>query len=325
VRLTEGLGLSTDETPLKPTSYWRLSSRVEEHLLSNRQETAWLRVVFWLILGISASYVILFLRREDLTEDVVWILHLKGYVLILLMHAALLFTYRRSNDHLHIGPGLKKLKTKIPNESAVPVRITILQHKAITGVDEGYLWIEDGTIFYKGIQTAFRLNWEDIPPMGLWSRKDRPNLAANRMPTILPIPFENRDLKVKYEILDSHEDFGTRKRAATFYNSLVTWLRERPNSSLESLLPPTEIHPGFKMEGRAMFEPVYATGIMAALDLILILSMNFGVSFRGSAAGFAVLATLILATVFILSVRLFLHCLNSCRVRMKYQNSLLGL
>jgi len=325
VRLTEGLGLSSDENALKPTSYWRLSSRVEEHLLSNRQETAWLRVVFWAILGISASYVILFLRRSDLTEDVVWILHLKGYVLITLMHAGLFYIYRRLNDHLHIGPGLKKLKTKIPNEGAVPVRIHILQHKAITGVDEGYMWIEEGTIFYKGIQTAFRLNWEDIPPMSLWDRKDRPNIAANRMPTTLPIPFENRDLKIKYEILDSHEDFGTRKRAATFYNSLLQWLRERPNSSLETLLPPTEIHPGFKMEGRATFEPVYATGILAGLDLALLLSMNFGVSFRGSAVGFAILATGLLGILFIISARLFLHCFNASKVRTRFQNSLLGL
>src|SRR5690606_17807543 len=144
-------------------------------------------------------------------------------------------------------------------------------------------------IFFKGLQTVFRLNWEDIPPMSLWDRKDVPNLAANRMPTTLPIPYENRGLKVKYEILDANEDFASRRRAAYFYSGLLEWLRDRPNSALETLLPPTDVHPGFCMPGRATWEPVYGLGAIILVDLGLLLSMNVGVNLHGSAQAFAIM------------------------------------
>ncbi len=315
MRLSEGLDLQSGDTAPRPVSHWRLSSRIEEHLLGTRQETVWLRTVFWANFGIAATYVLMFLRRSDLTDEVAWILHIKGYIIITLMHFALFYLYRRMINHLHIGPGMRRLKTKIPNDSAVPVRISVIQRGITTGIDEGFLWIDDGTIFFKGLQTVFRLNWEDIPPISLWDRKDVPNLGANRMPTTLPIPYEKRQLKIKYEILDAHEDFATRRKAAHFYSSLLEWLRDRPNSALETLLPPTDVHPGFCMPGRTTWEPVYGLAAIAAIDIALLLSMNLGVNLRGSSQAFAVLLSIILAIGGAVAIKNFILAYRTVTIR----------
>lgn len=319
--MTEGLGLNESDSPARPTSFWRISSRVEDHLLTGRNETIYLRVIFWILLAISATYIIAFLRRSDLTEDVVWILHLKGYVLVAIANVALLYIYRRMLNFLYLGPGLKRLKLKLPDESAVPIRLTLTQHNAITGVDEGYLWFSEGTLFYKGRQTTFRLNREDVPAISLWKRKERPNLALNKMPETLPVPYGDTDLKIKFSVLDSHEDFTTRRQASHFYNSLIQWLNDRPQGSLESLLPPTDLHPGFRIRERYGKEPLYAAIALTVTNLTIILSMNFGTSFRGSAVGFAALCTILHVVLLIFSIKLLRDSMNTVRVRTQLEKN----
>lgn len=321
MRLTEGLGLNDTDTSVRPTSFWRVSSRVEDHLLTGKNETIYVRIIFWALLAICTSYIVGFLRRPDLTDEVVWILHLKGYVIAAISNIALIYIYRRMMNYLYLGPGLKRLKLKLPDDSAVPIRMTITQQKAITGLDEGYLWFSDGTLFYKGRQTTFRLNREDVPAISLWNRKERPNLAMNRMPEILPIPNGNSDLKIKFSILDSHEDFTTRRQASQFYNSLILWLNDRPQGSLESLLPPTELHPGFRISDRNGREPLYAAIALTVTNIIVILSMNFGTSFRGSAVGFAVLCTLLHLVLLYFSVKLLREAHNTIRVRTELEKN----
>lgn len=291
MRLTEGLGLGSGEAPIRPNSGWRLSSRIEEHILKTSQDTQWLRTVCWFILGLSATYALIFLRRSDLTDDIAWILHLKGYALVIAMHAALIYAYHRVTNSIHLGPGVRKLKTKIPSENALPVRIHVLQQDSITGIDEGYMWIEDGTIFFKGIQTVFRINWDDVPPMSLWKNSDRPQLAKNRVPEIIPVPSLGHDLKVRFEVLDRFDDYGTRRRAAEFYSSYCRWLTDRPKGSLESLLPPSALHPAFIRKGFAKWEPVVGLALLAVLDVALAISLNLGVRYQGTSTGFAIIAT----------------------------------
>lgn len=306
---------------MRPNSFWRVSSRVEDHLFTNQNETLIVRTIFWILLGVSAIYVLAFLRRENLSDEVAWILHLKGYLVITLLNAGLLYIYKRILNHIHLGPGLKKLHAKIPDEDAVPVRIRITQNGAITGVDEGFLWILEGTLYYKGRQTVFRLNREDVPPLSLWPRKERPNLALNRLPESILVPTENHLLKINYTILDSHEDFGTRRKASHFQNQLVDWLTERPVGSLESLLPPTELHPGFLSQFRGQ-EPLIAGIVLTSLNLTIVLAMNIGVNFSASSQGFAILCTILHLILLAFSVKFLLLAANTIKIRQDLEKNL---
>lgn len=315
MRLTEGLGLQDSDIPARPTSYWRLSSRVEDHLLHSKNETVTIRVVVWALLAIATVYVLAFLRRADLSDDVIWILHLKGYFVSAVLNSALFYIYYRMLNHLHLGPGLKRLKLKLPDDSAVPVRLTLTQRAIVTGVDEGYMWFQEGTLFYKGRQTTFRLNAGDVPATSLWAKRDRPNLAVNKMPQVIPVPHRDSDLKVRYAILDSQEDFGTRRQASHFYNALVSWLHKRPEGSWESLLPPLDLHPGFRPGDRQALEPILAGAALSVINLAIVVLMNVGVPYRASALPFVGICTILHTILLYFSVRLFLTALQSYRLR----------
>jgi len=315
VKLTEGLGINESDAPARPTSFWRLSSRVEDHLLQSHSETLFIRAIFWVLLAVSTTYILTFLRRFDLTDDVVWIIHIKGYFVATIMNIALFYIYNRKLNHLYLGPGLKALKHKLPNDTAVPVRLTILQQKAATGIDEGYMWIDEGALLYKGRQTTFRLNREDVPALSLWSKKDRPNPGTNRMPEIIPIPYDDRQLKIHFKVLDSHEDFATRRQAANFYNSTLNWLKKPPENSFESLLPPVDLHPGFRTNLPQSREPLFAGAVLTIINLTIVLAMNLGVSFRGTAVSFGIMCTILHLILLFFSVKLLLKARNTVRVR----------
>ncbi|MFM9873221.1 MAG: hypothetical protein ACKVQS_07120 [Fimbriimonadaceae bacterium] len=321
MNVTDGLGINSTDAPARPTSFWRLSSRVEDHLLTSHSETVFIRALFWVLLAISTTYILTFLRRSDLTDDVVWILHLKGYLVATIMNIALFYIYYRKLNHLYLGPGLKALKHKLPNDSAVPVRLTIYQQRAITGIDEGYMWIDEGALLYKGRQTTFRLNREDIPALSLWSKKDRPNPATNRMPEIIPIPYNDRQLKIHFKVLDSHEDFATRRQAASFYNTTINWLKNPPENNFESLLPPVDLHPGFRISLPQSREPLFAGIALSVINLTIILAMNIGVNFRGTAISFAVMCTLFHLILLFFSVKLLLKARNTIRVRTQLEKN----
>lgn len=315
MRLTEGLGLDESDIPARPISHWRLSARVEDHLFNTKNETVGIRVILWALLAVATVYILAFLRRSDLSEDAVWILHLKAYFVSAVLDSALFYIYYRMLNHLHLGPGLKRLKHKLPDDSAVPVRITVTQRAVVTGIDEGYAWFQEGTLFYKGRQTTFRLNRDDIPATSLWAKKDRPNLRLNKMPEVLPIPYKDTDLHIRYTILDSQEDFGTRRQASHFYNSLVNWLSTRPEGSWESLLPPTDLHPGFRPDTRQAKEPVIAGAILCAVNLAIVVLMNVGINYRSSATPFVAICTILHLVLLYFSLRLFLTAMHSYRVR----------
>jgi hypothetical protein len=315
VRLSDGLGINESDAPARPTSFWRLSSRVEDHLLTSHSETLFIRALFWVLLAVSTTYILAFLRRSDLTDDVVWIIHIKGYVIATILNIALFYIYYRKLNFLFLGPGLKTLKHKLPNDTAVPIRLTIFQQKATTGIDEGYMWIDEGTLFYKGRQTTFRINREDIPALSLWSKKDRPNPSTNRMPDTIPIPYDDRQLKIQFKVLDSHEDFATRRQAANFYNSTINWLNKPPENNFESLLPPVDLHPGFRVSIPQAREPLYAGIALTIINLSIILAMNLGTNFKGTAVSFAVICTILHLILLFFSVRLLLKARNTIRVR----------
>ncbi len=321
MKLTEGLEINESDAPARPTSFWRLSSRVEDHLLNSNSETVFIRALFWVLLAVSTTYILTFLRRDDLADDVVWIIHLKGYVVATIMNLALFYIYYRKLNHLYLGPGLKALKHKLPSETAVPVRLTIFQQKAVTGIDEGYMWIDEGTLFYKGRQTTFRLNREDVPALSLWTKRDRPNPASNKMPDTIPIPYDDRQLKIKFKVLDSHEDFATRRQASNFYNATQNWLNKPPENNFESLLPPVDLHPGFRMSLPQAREPFFAGAALSLINLSIILAMNFGISFHGTAVSFGIMCTILHLILLFFSVRLFLKARNSVRVRTELEKN----
>lgn len=297
------------------TSTWRLTQRAEENLVVTHKETLWIRAVSWIVLAIAVSYTLAFLRRDDLSNDVVWILHIKGYMLMAFMHAVLYFVYRRVCDHIYLGPGLRKISTKIPDEDAVPIKLEIRQNKVLTGIDEGYLWLEDGTLYYKGLQTNFRLNHGDVPPLSHWRYRDRPNPGQGKLPDRLPLRLMDRDMEVRFAILDAYEDFASRRKAHTFRQTVYDWLTDDSQGNLESLLPPTSVHPGLQRSKIFGMEPVVASWTLVSIDLLLVISMNYGVNYHGAAAFFAATATAMHIIFGLVATSLAIHCTRSKLVR----------
>lgn len=302
-------------TALRPVSRWKLTSRAEENIEGSSRETLWFRVVAWAVLAAGFGYVLTFLRRDDLSNEVLWILHLKGYMMLAAMHGVLIYIYLRMCDHVCIGPGIKKVRTQRPMDDASPVRLTVTQNGVVTGADEGYVWLNDGTLFYKGFQTAFRLNADDTIDVRQWPRRYRPNPSHGKLPDQVLCQAGSRVMDCKFKLLEAYEDYNTRRRTHEFQMGVYKWLHEKPEGSLESLLPPRETHAALRKTGWPSWEPVYGCSIMVAVDLVLAVSMNYGISFTGPAKTWALIATIVHAGLLVAAVVTGVHCLKARQLR----------
>lgn len=294
---TGGLKLEGPGVVVKPTAEWRITGAPEERLKSSPLETAWQRIVAWFLLICGITYAFLVARRPG-PPEAYFVDNLRTLALIALAQASLFYLYRRESNWIDIGLGLKRLKTKVPTESACSVSVSIRQLGAVTGRDEGYMWIQGGTLYFKGLQSVFRLNSEDVPPLESWPRRAHPDPASLRPPHGMPVVGGRHDMSLDIRFIDPYEDYGSRRRSSEFIDSLMAWLREKPQGELESLLPPDAVHPMLQQPGTAQYEGIVAGSVLTGINLALLSTARRDIDGRTIAAlgeAFLVAATLVLA------------------------------
>ena len=302
------------EGPIKPTSQWRMTAQAEERVAQAAHETIYYRVLAWFLLIVGFTFELVF-ARNPVDAGSAFILGAKAYLLIISAQLVLHFLYRRLADHLYLGPGLRRIQAKVPDDRACPVHIQIKQSGVVTGCDEGYMWFEEGSLYFKGLQSVFRLNPEDVIPLRQWPKNMRPNPDHGRLPQHLLLESDDHPMVIDISLIDPFEDFNTRRRAHFFQLEVMEWLVQRPAGSLESLLPPKQVHPGLHRPDYTRNEMIIGAGGMIGINAILLLTARPDFSVR-SVQGF-VSAVAFLMTAFLLyrAIRLAVHTLKTTRVR----------
>lgn len=240
-----------------------MPSQITELIQHSPLETVYLRVCAWFFLFCGLTYYFMIARRFELGTPALTN-HIQVLGLIAIAQLCLVFLYTRMSNKIDLGPGLKRLKTKIPDETAVPVAVDVVQHEVVTGTDEGYMWIESGTLYFKGLQTVFRINSSDVPPLAVWPRKMRPSIDNGVPPKHILVPVNDRVVRLKLRLLDPFEDSKARRLSSQFNRALTKWLVEKPSGSLESLLPPLDLHDSLRHVTLFRFE-----GLIAGIGLLL--------------------------------------------------------
>jgi len=253
--------------------------------------------------------------RNPRDAESAFLLAAKAYTLIIVAELALFFLYRRLSDFLYLGPGLKRIRTKVPDDRAVPVHVRITQAGVVTGCDEGYMWIEDGTIFFKGLQSVFRLNSADVIPLREFPRKHRPNPDHGRHPRVLYLTSDWQQVALEIDLIDPFEDFNTRRRAHFFHLELMEWLVQRPAGSLETLLPPLQVHPGLHRADFSSVELVSAAGALTAINAILVFTARLDSRLNTVPSILAALFLVVNIVLLVRAVRFGIQVLRTQKIR----------
>lgn len=297
----------------KPTATWRIPSNALERIEESSLETAWLRFFAWAFLIFGVLWYFVFAHNFQ-NPETSFTQHLEVFLIMVSAQAALGFLYYRLSNRIDIGTGLKRLSTKVPETAACPVMLEIAQDGVVTGYDEGFLWLSDGTLFFKGLQTVFRVNAEDVPPVQEWPRKRRPNIDEGRPPRWIPIESET-GLVLRYKYIDPFEDHSARRRTGALDKAVALWLKERPHGSLETRLPPLHLHPSLRQLGPLRLEGLVAGIFMTVIDLVLLFSVRFSFGPDEALSVSNFLSAAAVALLLFLSVRLTVSQARDLAVR----------
>jgi hypothetical protein len=263
--------LTDEEFPLKvaePTADWHVPDRE----LAPRNDNLWQRVLAW-VFFVTGFAFFLFVRSSVTTEVAFTVATSEALVLMGISQVLLIYIYRRISNNVEPGTGFRRLHTKVPESADLPVQVEILRDGCMTGRDKGYIWLAEGTWYFKGLQTAFRFNQQDIVPIEAWPRSIAPDPHRDKPPRTLPMKSQLGHLVLRVDVLDPFEDYAKRKRVKGFYREMYDWLRERPRGAIESLLPPTAVHPSLVRTDPARFEGLAASGVMVLLDTMVLLGL----------------------------------------------------
>ena len=308
--------ITADEFPLKvaePTAEWAMPPDRER--VSNAKESVWQRVVAWVFLA-SAVFFFVFARGTVRTEVTYVVSTSQALVLAALSQAVLIYLYRRLSSHIEKGSGFRRLQSKVPEKADLPVRVEIVREGCLTGCDEGFIWQEHGTWYFKGLQTAFRFNQQDVVPIEAWPRSIRPDPAQDKPPSVFPMKSKVGHLVLKIKVIDPYEDFAKRKRAKEFYREMLDWLCDRPRGEIESLLPPTTVHPSLRRRDAARFEGLAGAVLMVMVDTAILAGLPHD-GLRTNLGTFGLLAAIAVTGLLFASVRLAWLELRDLTVRQR--------
>lgn len=296
--------ITDEQFPLKvaePTAEWHLPDE-RELITSGPKDGLWFRVLAAVF--ILTGFAFFLVSRSTVGSEITYTVSVSEAIfLIAISQALLVFFYRRQSNHVDVGSGFRRLKTKVPPTADLPVAIDIVREGCLTGRDSGYIWLEDGTWYFKGLQTAFRFNQHDVVPVEAWPRSIKPDPGADKPPRTIPMKSKSGDLTLRINVIDPYEDYAKRKRAKAFYRKMYDWLTERPRGAIESLLPPRAVHPSLKRRGFWQYEGLVAAVFMVTVDSAVIAGLPKG-GFSTNLGNFGVLAALGMTVLVAMSIRL---------------------
>lgn len=276
--MTAGLDVNLSHHARKAASEWRIPSSNTELLRANPKETLWQRVLAWIFL-IAGFAFYFYIARNETFPPTALVSHFKSFVLIGVSVGILVFLLTRLSNDINLGRGLKRLQTKMAEVEACPVRIVIWQNDTITGIDEGFAWLEDGILYYKGLQCIFRLSPEEVKPLDQWPAKRRPVPEDGRMPEWLLLETEHRKTVMSLKLIDPFEDFNIRRRSHRFQMGLTKWLRERPSDTIEGVLPPLAVHPCLLRTDTMQYEGVGTGLVLVMISFLMLLFCKLDFNF----------------------------------------------
>ncbi len=293
--------LKDDEFSLKvtdPTSEWHLPADQSEFIRHSPFANVWLRAVSWVFFG-AGFFAFTFVAKFVSADVSQFVATSEALVLLVISESVLIFLYRKISTHVDVGTGYRRLRSKVPEEQPLPLRVEVYRHGSLTGRDEGFMWLQDGTWYFKGLQTAFRFNQQDVVPIEAWPRRIRPDPARDRPPRNIPMKSINGPLELVVQVIDPHEDYAKRKRAKTFYRELYNWLTERPHGSIESLLPPLAVHPSLRRTGLVKYEGMVAGIVLVGLNSAVLFRLSGQYSLSSDVGSFELMvATVVGALLF---------------------------
>lgn len=275
-------GLLDDvERAERPAASWRPTPHATDRLGTAYTEAVWQRAIAWFFWLSGMAYLFLFARPTALSgfagaPEMAMMAHVKALTMAGAGQLALALLYGRLRDNIDIGPGIGRVQAKVPDANACRCRVKVVQDGVVTGLDEGFLWLEGGTLYFKGLQTAFRINPDDVLPLRDWPKSDRtladPTIAAD----VTNLCLKERGRRLCCAYVERFDDHEARRRISNLRRALYSWLREPGESSLESLLPPREVHPSLLAAGPFRYEAVFAGGLMVAASVLAILLTPHG-------------------------------------------------
>ena len=285
----------------EPTAEWVLPPE-RERLRPKSLENVWQRGLAWLF--VLTGFAFFLVVRRTITEEVPFtVATTQALVLIGLAQLVLFYLYRRQSSHIEAGTGFRRLRSKVPDSADLPITVEVFREGSITGMDAGFMWQQDGTWYFKGIQTAFRFNQQDVVPIEAWPNRIKPDPSRDKPPCVIPMKSKSGHLVIKIKVIDPYEDFAKRKRAKQFYREIYDWLVERPRGAIESLLPPFAVHPALCRTDRWRYEGTVAAIVMVAIDSAVLAGLPHD-GFRTNVGSFSLFAAMGVTALLFGSVRL---------------------
>jgi hypothetical protein len=159
------------------------------------------------------------------------------------------------------------LKDEVSAETYFEGKISVRYQDRQAGADDGVIWIEDGLLRFKGLQTEFALpsQWITQIVKAKESRNSEFVEVSCCVPPILPVTVRFFDLNRVGELVEAIDE-------ECFYEDLCHWCEERTDSEAQAVYPPTRVNPN---EGQgAISAMVLCIGCAMCGFLMLFISVN---------------------------------------------------
>lgn len=318
------------ETPLydieikvaEPTAEWHVPPE-SGRIATPAREEIWLRGLSWFFMIVGLLF---FATSRSLSgnQTILVVTIFQAIIIVGFSQLVLVYLYRRKSNFIDIGSGFSRLVSKVPDHADLLVNVEIYREGVLTGKDCGYIWLDNGTWFFKGISTAIRLNQQDVVPIEAWPRRIRPDPSNDRPASRFPLKSMSGRLEIRIKVVDPYEDFAKRKRAKQYYREMYDWLVERPRDGIESLLPPLAVHPCLSQPASRFHSGVIAGLIMVGVDTAILAGLPRE-SMTSDLGSFSAFAALIVAGLTFSGLWLATNELHDSTVRANLQKKSVGL
>lgn len=251
--------------PGSPHARWTVPPNRERDLSKGPFDHLWVRLMA-VVLAVG-GFIVRSFAPQAIDTMSLFVIESKGWLVYLLGQGLFLWLVRYTRDRISFDGSVRKLLMSANMGQACPVQVVVRQWGVVTGADQGLAWIEGDRLSFKGVSTAFFTRRSDLPAWVMWSREQRKQSASNRPRRRLPLPWVD-GASLEIEILNRHEDLGVQRRAARFEQELTTWCRSPiPASHAESLLPPSDVHPGVVPGPSFVWEAAVGTVVLLLMNL----------------------------------------------------------